>query len=120
MILLAELHADLFSRHASPLEVYVFVAVDEIGEYVMPDEICGRCNAKQQRRRRGGRSVQLPDWFMILHSSSRHFMHVRVYARATYHQIYSAKRREKPPDVRSRDRRVEHVCKNSFFSGSIS
>ena len=69
---LAELHGDVFSRHASPLEVYVFVAVDEIGEYVMPDEICGRCNAKQQRRRRGGRSVQLPDWFMILHSSSRH------------------------------------------------
>ena len=31
-ILLAELHADLFSRHASPLEVCVFVAVDERGE----------------------------------------------------------------------------------------
>ena len=36
---LAELHADLFSRHASPLELCVFVAVDERGEDVMPDEI---------------------------------------------------------------------------------
>ena len=26
---LPELRADLFSRHASPLEVYVFVAVDQ-------------------------------------------------------------------------------------------
>ena len=69
---LVELHGDLFSRHASPLEVYVFVAVDERGEHALSDEICRRCNGKQQGRRRGGRSVQLPDWFMILHSSSRH------------------------------------------------
>ena len=60
----------MFSHHDSPLEVYVFAAVDERGEYVM-SEICRRCNGKQQRRRRGGGSVQLPDWFMILHSSSR-------------------------------------------------
>ena len=40
---MAELHADLFSRHASPLEVHVFLAVDERGEYVMSDEICRRC-----------------------------------------------------------------------------
>ena len=32
MIPLAELHGDLFSRHANPLEGYGFVAVDEIGE----------------------------------------------------------------------------------------
>ena len=57
----AELHADLFSHHASPLEVYVFLAVDLRGEDVMSDEICRRCNGKQQRRRRDGRSVQLPD-----------------------------------------------------------
>ena len=43
-----ELHADLFSRHASPLEVYVFVAVANRGEDVMPDEICRRFNGKQQ------------------------------------------------------------------------
>ena len=43
--LLAELHGDLFSRNASPLEVYyVFVAVDERGEHVMSEEICCRCN----------------------------------------------------------------------------
>ena len=33
---LTELNADLFSRHASPLEVYVFVAVDDRGEDVCP------------------------------------------------------------------------------------
>ena len=31
-LILAELHGDLFSRHANPLEGYGFVAVDEIGE----------------------------------------------------------------------------------------
>ena len=55
--ILGELHADLFSRHASPLEVCVFVAVEERGEDVISDEICRRCNGKQQRRRRGGLSV---------------------------------------------------------------
>ena len=58
---MAELHADLFSRHASTLEVCVFVAVDERDEHVNSDQICGRCNGKQQTRR-GGRSVQLPYW----------------------------------------------------------
>ena len=43
----AKLHGDLFSRHASPLEVYVFVAVDERGEHVMSDETGRRCNGKQ-------------------------------------------------------------------------
>ena len=59
-----ELHADLSSRHASPVEVYGFVAVDERGEDVMSDEICHRCNGKQRRRSRGRRKVQLPDWIM--------------------------------------------------------
>ena len=58
---LAKLHADLSSRHVSPLEVYAFVAVDDRGEDVLSDEICGRCNGKQQRRRRDGRNVQLPN-----------------------------------------------------------
>ena len=30
----------MFSRHASPLEVYAFVAVDERVEDVVSDEIC--------------------------------------------------------------------------------
>ena len=60
----AELQADLFSRHASPLEACVFVAVNERGEDVVSDKICRRCNGTQQRRRRAGRSVQLPDWVM--------------------------------------------------------
>ena len=50
---LHELHADLFGRRASPLEHYVFVAVDERGDDVMSDEICRRCNEKQRRRRIG-------------------------------------------------------------------
>ena len=37
------------------------MTVDERGEDVMSDEICRRCNAKQERRR-GGRGAQLPDW----------------------------------------------------------
>ena len=67
---LAELHADLFSRHTSPLEVCVFVAVYDRGKDVMSDEICRRCDGKQQRRRRVGGSVLLPDWLMI--PPSRH------------------------------------------------
>ena len=110
---LVELHGDLFSRHASPLEVYVFVAVANRGEHVMSGEICRRCNGKQQGRRRGGRSVQLPDWFMILHSSSRY---LRTYTYYVQYEIYSAKKKKHPPEVRPRDGHVEHVCKSS---GSI-
>ena len=43
-----EMHADLFSRHANSLEVYVFVAVANRGEDVMSDAICRRFNGKQQ------------------------------------------------------------------------
>ena len=41
-----ELHADLFSRHAS--QIYVFVAVANRGGDVVSDEICRRFNGKQQ------------------------------------------------------------------------
>ena len=41
----------MFSRHASLLVDYVFVAVDERGEDVVSDEIRRRCNEKQQKRR---------------------------------------------------------------------
>ena len=94
-MLLAELHTDLFSHHARPLEVDIFVAVDERGEYAISDEVCLRYNGKHQRRRRGGRSVQLPDWFMVLHSSSRD-----IYERIrTYHvrpNTFDEKGRRKP------------------------
>ena len=65
---LAELHGGLFSRHASPLEVNVFVVIDERGEGVVFDESCRRCNGKGARTKRCGRSVQLPDGFMVLNS----------------------------------------------------
>ena len=74
MYLLADLYGDLLSRHAaSPLKGYVFVVVYDRGGCVLSDDISRRCNGKQQRRRRGGRSVQPPDWFMILT-----FMHVCI------------------------------------------
>ena len=92
---MAELHGDLFSHHASPLEVYVFVAVANRGEHVMSGEICRRCNGKQQGRRRGGRSVQLSDSFMILHSSSRHSC-TYTYVLYVRPNIFSGKKR-KPP-----------------------
>ena len=50
------MHADLFSHHASTLKKYVFVAVDERGEDVTSDDMCRRCNDKQQIRRRGQKS----------------------------------------------------------------
>ena len=50
---ITELQADLFSRHASLVEVCACVAVDERGEGAMSDDICHRCNGKQQRRRCG-------------------------------------------------------------------
>ena len=43
-VLLAGLLTDLFSHHASSLEVYVFVAVDERGEDDI--KLCRRCNGK--------------------------------------------------------------------------
>ena len=61
--LLPELHADLFSRRASPLEVCVlWRSTKEVN--IMSDEICRRCDRKQQRRRRGGGRVVFPDWVM--------------------------------------------------------
>ena len=109
-ILLAQLHGDLFSRHASPIEVYVFTSVDERGEHVMSDEICRRWNGKQQGRRRGGRSVQLPDSFMIW--TLLRNIHTRIRTYYTYNQIYPAEKKA-PSEVRSRDGHEELVCKNS-------
>ena len=54
---LAQLHADLFSCHANPLEVYVFLAVANRGEDIVSDEICRRFNGNEQYRRRSGRIV---------------------------------------------------------------
>ena len=98
----------VYSRHASPLEVYFFVAVDERGEHVMSDEICRRCNGERQGRRRGGRSVQLPDSFLILHSSSRHTCTCTyvLYVRPNFNIFSGTKRNKAPSEVRSRDGNV--------------
>ena len=50
-----------FSSIKPALRILCSVAADGRGEDVMSDEICHRCNGKQQRRR-SGRNVQLPDW----------------------------------------------------------
>ena len=78
--------------------------VDERGERVMSDEICRRCNGKQHGRRRGGRSVQLPDSFMILHSSSR-YSRTYTYVLLVRPNIFSGKKKA-PSEVRSRDGHV--------------
>ena len=96
IIKLTESHGDLFSRHDSPVEVCVFVAVDERGEYVMSDEICRRCNVKQQGRGGGGRSVQLPDSFMILHSSRHLFTYTYVLSIRTTKYIHRKKKNQRP------------------------
>ena len=106
------MHGDLFSRwrHASPLDVYVFVVVDERGEHIMSDDICRRCNGKQQGMRRGGRNVQLPDSFMVLRPSSRHSC-TYTYVLYVRPNIFRGKKSKKPPsEVRSSDGHVL-VCK---------
>ena len=55
----------------------------------MSNEMCRECNGKQLSRRRGGQSVQLPDWLMILHSSSRN---LRTY---TYVNIFGENKEAK-------------------------
>ena len=94
---LAELHGDLFSRHVGPLELYVFVAVDERGEHVMSDEICRRCNGKPQRRRVAAEvcSPQTRLWFCTLLRD----IYARIRTYYTYDQIHSAenKQTKKPP-----------------------
>ena len=57
--------------------------------------------------------MQLPDWFIILHSFET-FMQVKV--RTTYDQHVRRKKKKPPPEVRSRDGHVENVFK---LSGSI-
>ena len=112
-ITLAELHGDLFSRHASPLEGYVFVVVDDRGEDVLSNEICRRCNRKQQRRRRGGRTVQPPDWFVY---DSDIYARMCTYVLCTRPNTLGEKQKRKTPLRSGLGKDVEHVCKSS---GSI-
>ena len=60
---MAELHGDLFSCYASPVDGRAFVAVNERGEDVISGEICRRNNGKHGTGR-GGQSAQLPDWVL--------------------------------------------------------
>ena len=101
LYILAELHADLFSLHTSPLKVYAFVPVDDGDEYflVRRDFSWPTCAA----------SRLVCDSTIILEP----FMH--VYVRTTYDQISPSTRTIKKHalEVMPRDGRVKHVCKRS-------
>ena len=61
-----------------------------------PTRFVGDANENSKEGR-----VQLPHWFMILHSSLRHLC-TYICVRTTYDQIYAAKKeKETPPEVRS-------------------
>ena len=83
------MHADLLSRHASPLEVYVFVAVANRGEDVTSDEILPSIQWKAAIKEAGWPKCAAP---RLVYDSALFFetcMH--VYVRTMYDQIYSAK-----------------------------
>ena len=57
--------------------------------------------------------MQLPDWFMILRSSSGHVCTYTYSTNYVHDEIHSAKKRKHSLDeVRSRDGHVEHVCQS--------
>ena len=56
VLTLAGLHGDLFSRHACPMEGYVFVAVDERGEDVMSTRFVVETT---KNRKEGGVAAEL-------------------------------------------------------------
>ena len=78
----------MFSRHASPLEVYVFVAVANRGEDVTSDEILPSIQWKAAIKEAGWPKCAAP---RLVYDSALFFetcMH--VYVRTTYDQTYSA------------------------------
>ena len=94
--ILAELHSDVCSRYASPVEVNAFAAIAERNKhYVLSNEICRQCNGKQQRKIRGGRSVKLPDLFMF--RTLRHiFARIRTYQVLRTTKYISRGKKKKP------------------------
>ena len=87
---LAELHADLFSRHASPSVVYAFAAVDERGEEVFRRDLSSipRETAKEEWRPK----CAAPR--MVYGSTLSFETFMNVYVRTTYDQIHSTKKEE--------------------------
>ena len=88
-VAIPELHADLFSRHASPLEVYAFVAVANRGEDVMSDEILSSIPWKRAMKTAEWPKCAAPR--LVYDSALFYETCMRVYVRTTYDQIYSAK-----------------------------
>ena len=109
---LTELHADLFSRHATPLEVYVlWRSTKEVKMLCLTRfVVMQRKTAKEEAWRPMCAAPRLVYDCTLLGD---------IYARTrAYDQIYSAKKKtKKNAEVGSRDGHVEHVCK---ISGSIS
>ena len=124
---LAELHGDLFSHHSCPLEVYVFVAVDERGEHVrwLGRDRVSPCRSMlcpkrfvivvRENSEEGGvaaevcSSSQTRWWFCTLRD-----IYARIHTYYTYDQIYSAGEKETPSEIRSRDRHVLQVSVQNF------
>ena len=93
-----ELHANLFSRHASPLEVYVFVAVTSRGDDVMSDEILS-VQWKAAIKEAEWPTCAAP---RLVYDSALFFETcLHVYVRTTYDQIYSVKIKSTPPKNRN-------------------
>ena len=113
---MAELHADLFSRHASPLEAHVFVAVDEKrGEDVNHCVRRDLSSMQRKTRRRGGRrkvyssqTVFFNDFALLFETFIMHVSSIRKYY--VRPNIFGEKKKSSP-EVRSRDEDVEKcVC----------
>ena len=66
----------------------------------MSDEISRRCNGKQQRRRRGGGRVQLPDW--VINEIKRRYIIALTWVtknEVTFVEGISERRRKSEPFV---------------------
>ena len=76
----------------------------------MSDQIGRRWNGKHEKRRRGGRSLQLPDWFRILHSSPRHLCTCTYVLRRT--NYIRRKKKEKKTRRSGVGMDMQNMCAN--------
>ena len=67
-------------------------------------------DATENSKARGGRSVQLPDPFMTLHSSSRHLCTDTYVLYVRPNTVSGKKAKKAPSEVRSRDGHVRRTC----------
>ena len=107
-----ELHADLFSRHASPLEVYVFVAVANRGEDVMSDEILSSIQWKAGIKEAEWPKCAAP---RLVYDSVLRDTYARIRTYYVRLNVFGENKRH-PLEVRSRDRHTCRTCVQKFRS----